>query len=179
MILVHLPVNIRSLRWPGATVWETSPHLLLNARSTASGEHAAVFLFVTRLLKNRDRWRSRMSVSGMGDIIAHRGEALTAVDGASLARVKRNRRNHRTMGTLGSDLDPLPFACCPGDFNGFESAILCFFTVFAAFRRILKLFIAEKYLFADGPHKFLRAIYALNIGVRKFGTCFRGGDLVS
>ena len=101
-------------------------------------------------------------------ISVHVGKACPAIDGTALARIERHGRQRGTFSAFGVYLDTMAFAGRAGDFDCFETAVLGFFAVFAAFWRILELFIAEKGLLARAPDKILYAIYAGNQKILEF-----------
>ena len=58
-----------------------------------------------------------------------------------------------------------------------EALILGLFAFLTALGWVLKLLVAEKDLFADGPNEILATVDAKNVLVFEFG-CFRGGGAV-
>ena len=57
-----------------------------------------------------------------------------------------------------------------GNFECFETKILCFFTVFTTFWRVLEQFIAKESLLARCPDKLVGAIYTWDRKVLEFAA---------
>lgn len=94
--------------------------------------------------------------------------ARPAINGPSLRWVKRHGRRLAAFSTGYGYLDPLPYPGSLGRRYRRQAVILCLLTFFTAFRRILKVFVAEKCLFARRPNERLAAITADHVAVAKF-----------
>ena len=107
-----------------------------------------------------DRYAARIKLLGFPVKYRriHFKETRAAEDRASLRRIEGNGRALTASSTIYGHLDPLLHPRSLSCGNGRKTLILRLLALFAAFRRILKLLVAEKRLFAGGPDKVRPAV---------------------
>lgn len=95
-------------------------------------------------------------------------EARPAINRAALRWIERDCRLLAAPRAIDHHLDPLLDAGFLSIRDRGKTLVFCLLAVFAPLRRIFKMLIAEKGLFASTPHEIFRTIDAQNVLVSEF-----------
>lgn len=92
-------------------------------------------------------------------------KTISAVDGATLRRIKRHGCDLAAGSTFGGHYDVMAFAVDASLFDIGQSLVLSFFAWFAAFRWVREPFCVKEVLLARSPREWCAAIDALDVDV--------------
>ncbi len=92
-------------------------------------------------------------------------KTISAVDGATLRRIKRHGCDFAAGSTFGRHYDVMAFAVDASLLDIGQSLVLRFFARFAAFRWVCEPFCLKEVLFARSPREWCAAIYALDVDI--------------